>query len=88
MQQLKKIIILFFFLDCEDVPYFLDEKGLKCSSWAGYDCRSAQELYGYSEKGEKEIIEKCCFSCSDMISRITPGTPNTCKQIHRFFLLL
>lgn len=49
---------------CDDDAEFLDEEGYACEEWKSFSCNTASELWGYSEKGQKDLLEKCCRTCT------------------------
>jgi hypothetical protein len=65
---------------CVDDSAFLDEAGMPCTAWMGYDCNTAGTEWFYSEMGQAELLTKCpysCMLCGDSDSNPTPTpTPN------------
>eukprot|EP00298_Acanthocystis_sp_HF-20_P018525 c21982_g1_i3.p1 GENE.c21982_g1_i3~~c21982_g1_i3.p1 ORF type:complete len:965 (+),score=519.38 c21982_g1_i3:80-2974(+) len=57
--------------DCIDNSSFVDEGGLKCSSWVSYDCTTADVSYGYSSEGVQKLLKNCKYSCN-----LCSGTSN------------
>jgi len=49
---------------CEDNEDFEDEQGYPCEDWEGYSCITAAELEGYTEKGEQDVLDNCCRTCT------------------------
>jgi hypothetical protein len=48
---------------CEDTPKFVDEMGLRCWEWEGYNCGNAVERWRYTDMGEIEVLRNCKASC-------------------------
>jgi len=48
---------------CQDDPTFKDELGYYCDTWIGDDCFGAAANWGFSQRGQDEIILKCPRSC-------------------------
>merc|ERR1712085_240811 len=49
--------------NCQDDPDFVDELMYFCDTWIGDNCVDVDPQWGYSEKGLKEVQEKCKRSC-------------------------
>lgn len=49
---------------CVDDLSFVDEKGLHCVKWRGYDCTAAHSVWGYSVHGKDQVLQKCAGTCT------------------------
>lgn len=60
---------------CQDTPNWLDNRGYKCSAWAGYDCTKATSRYWYSAAAQNQLLVQCRLTCK----RCTPPPDNSCQ---------
>jgi hypothetical protein len=49
---------------CQDDINFIDETGVKCTAWSGYDCSTANSIWGYSVHGKDNLLKKCAATCT------------------------
>eukprot|EP00746_Dinoflagellata_sp_MGD_P081084 gnl/MRDRNA2_/MRDRNA2_32289_c0_seq1.p1 gnl/MRDRNA2_/MRDRNA2_32289_c0~~gnl/MRDRNA2_/MRDRNA2_32289_c0_seq1.p1 ORF type:complete len:205 (+),score=43.23 gnl/MRDRNA2_/MRDRNA2_32289_c0_seq1:85-699(+) len=49
---------------CLDDINFMDETGMKCTGWRGYDCSTAHSVWGYSVQGKDDLLQKCAATCT------------------------
>ena len=69
---------------CKDDPTYVDSKGYYCDQWVGDDCtKAASPEWGYSQKAQDEILEKCPYSCMQCqrASSPEPCDKMTCEGV-------
>jgi hypothetical protein len=49
---------------CEDTEGFFDSMGYGCSGWAGFDCTTAEESYGYTAQDQQYVMINCAATCN------------------------
>lgn len=72
---------------CMNDATFIDETGNNCAEWRGYPCEEARTTWGYTERGQTDVLEKCreaCGLCSGAICRpacsVAVETPADCPD--------
>lgn len=50
-------------IPCFDKHGYIDAYGETCEDWAGYDCKQAEEEWGYTAEEEADLIENCAKTC-------------------------
>jgi len=57
---------------CRNTPGFFDEHGFGCHAWRDSVCTDAEEGWGYSPRGQMELIANCPVACGTCEPEETP----------------